>query len=79
MPLWPSRSLLTTSIGVAVAFVGTVSSARAAEPLLPNVEWQASADNVARRIGEIVEHPRAFVRTPDYFGPDRRRKADACH
>ena len=26
------------------------------------------------RIAEIVERPRAFVRTETYFGPDRRRK-----
>jgi len=26
------------------------------------------------RIAEIVERPRAFVRTESYFGPDRRRK-----
>ncbi|MGA0603001.1 response regulator [Caulobacter sp. KR2-114] len=31
---------------------------------------------VIHRITQIVEHPRAFVRTPDYFGPDRRRRAD---
>lgn len=28
-----------------------------------------------KRIGEIVERPRAFVRCEGYFGPDRRRKA----
>ena len=27
------------------------------------------------RIAEIVERPRAFVRCENYFGPDRRRKA----
>ena len=27
------------------------------------------------RIAEIVERPRAFVRSDNYFGPDRRRKA----
>lgn len=27
------------------------------------------------RIAEIVERPRAFVRSESYFGPDRRRKA----
>src|SRR6185312_711265 len=27
------------------------------------------------RISEIVERPRAFVRSDNYFGPDRRRKA----
>lgn len=31
--------------------------------------------NLYARIAEIVERPRAFVRTETYFGPDRRRKA----
>jgi two-component system, chemotaxis family, chemotaxis protein CheY len=30
--------------------------------------------NLFSRIGEIVERPRPFVRCPNYFGPDRRRK-----
>jgi DNA-binding response OmpR family regulator len=30
--------------------------------------------NLYSRIAEIVERPRAFVRTESYFGPDRRRK-----
>jgi CheY-like chemotaxis protein len=30
--------------------------------------------NLYARIAEIVERPRAFVRTESYFGPDRRRK-----
>jgi CheY-like chemotaxis protein len=33
-----------------------------------------SADSVMRRLIAVVEHPRPFVRTPTYFGPDRRRK-----
>lgn len=32
--------------------------------------------SVVERINQIVEHPRAFVRAGDYFGPDRRRRAD---
>lgn len=36
-----------------------------------------TARGVIERIGEIVEHPRPYVRTSDYFGPERRRKADA--
>lgn len=31
---------------------------------------------VLSRISEVIENPRPFVRTPDYFGPERRRKAD---
>ena len=32
-----------------------------------------TAGNLYQRIGEIVDRPRAFVKAPDYFGPDRRR------
>ena len=31
---------------------------------------------VLSRISEVIENPRPFVRTPDYFGPERRRRAD---
>lgn len=33
-----------------------------------------TAANLFARIAEIVERPRAFVRTDNYFGPCRRRK-----
>ena len=33
-----------------------------------------TAQSLFTRIAEIVERPRAFVRTEGYFGPDRRRK-----
>jgi len=33
-----------------------------------------TAHSLFSRIAEIVERPRAFVRTERYFGPDRRRK-----
>jgi CheY-like chemotaxis protein len=36
-----------------------------------------TARGIIHRITEIVEHPRQFIRTPDYFGPDRRRRSDA--
>ena len=26
------------------------------------------------RIVAVIERPRPFIRTPDYFGPDRRRR-----
>lgn len=29
---------------------------------------------ILSRIGEIIEHPRPFIRSDDYFGPDRRRR-----
>ena len=35
-----------------------------------------TARGIIHRITEIVEHPRPFIRTPDYFGPDRRRRND---
>ena len=34
-----------------------------------------TAHSLFSRIAEIVERPRAFVRTESYFGPDRRRRA----
>ena len=33
-----------------------------------------TAKNLYSRLAEIVERPRAFVRSEGYFGPDRRRK-----
>ncbi len=38
-----------------------------------------TARGVIDRITRIVEHPRPYVRTDDYFGPDRRRRADPNH
>lgn len=35
-----------------------------------------TAKGVIERISQVVDHPRAFVRSDDYFGPDRRRRAD---
>ena len=35
-----------------------------------------TARGVLERLNRIVEHPRPFIRTADYFGPDRRRRAD---
>lgn len=36
-----------------------------------------TARGVIERIGEIVEHPRPYIRAPEFFGPERRRKVDA--
>ena len=36
-----------------------------------------TAANLFQRIGEIVDRPRPFVKSPDYFGPDRRRHVQA--
>lgn len=33
-----------------------------------------SALNLFQRLVAVIEHPRPFVRTDTYFGPDRRRK-----
>ena len=33
-----------------------------------------SAENLANRILHVVDNPRPFVKTPDFFGPDRRRQ-----
>jgi CheY-like chemotaxis protein len=35
-----------------------------------------TARGVIERITRVVEHPRPFVRSANYFGPDRRRRAD---
>lgn len=35
-----------------------------------------TARGVIERLSQLVENPRPFVRTQDYFGPDRRRRAD---
>lgn len=33
-----------------------------------------SSRSLAQRICNVVDYPRAFIETPDYFGPDRRRQ-----
>ncbi|HUZ14019.1 MAG TPA: response regulator [Caulobacteraceae bacterium] len=38
-----------------------------------------TARGVIERITRVIEHPRPFVRTADYFGPDRRRRSDPAH
>lgn len=38
-----------------------------------------SAQALYSRIVSIIENPRRFVRTPTYFGPDRRRRYDATY
>lgn len=35
-----------------------------------------NARSVIERLSQVVEHPRPYVKTADYFGPDRRRRAD---
>jgi len=38
-----------------------------------------TARGVLQRIGLVVNQPRAFIRTEDYFGPDRRRRRDPAY
>ena len=38
-----------------------------------------TARGVIERIHQIIDHARPFVRTDDYFGPDRRRRNDPRH
>ncbi|HUT47990.1 MAG TPA: response regulator [Alphaproteobacteria bacterium] len=35
-----------------------------------------SAKRVVARITGLIENPRPFIQTPDFFGPDRRQRAD---
>lgn len=35
-----------------------------------------TAKDLYKRVEEIIERPRQFVRSDDFFGPDRRRKRD---
>jgi two-component system chemotaxis response regulator CheY len=36
-----------------------------------------TARGVIERITRVIDYPRPFVRSADYFGPDRRRRDDA--
>ena len=38
-----------------------------------------TARGVIERITRVVEHPRSFIRSLDYFGPDRRRRVDPTY
>ena len=35
-----------------------------------------TARGVLERLQLVIDHPRPFLRTDDYFGPDRRRRSD---
>jgi CheY-like chemotaxis protein len=35
-----------------------------------------TARGVVERISEVIDRPRPFVKTADYFGPERRRRPD---
>ena len=38
-----------------------------------------TARGVLERLQLVIDHPRPFIRSDDYFGPDRRRKSDPDH
>ena len=38
-----------------------------------------TARGVIERLHQAIENPRTFVRTEDYFGPDRRRRDDPAY
>ncbi len=38
-----------------------------------------TANNLYQRIVSVVEHPRMFVRTSAFFGPDRRRHSEQAY
>lgn len=38
-----------------------------------------TARAIIERLHQIVDHPRPFIRTKDYFGPDRRRRQDPAY
>ena len=38
-----------------------------------------TARGVIERLAQVVDHARPFIRTDDYFGPDRRRRSDPSH
>jgi two-component system chemotaxis response regulator CheY len=38
-----------------------------------------TARGVLERLQLVIDHPRPYIRTDDYFGPDRRRRADPSH
>jgi hypothetical protein len=35
-----------------------------------------TAQAIFDRINAVIQRPRSFVRSPSYFGPDRRRRTD---
>ena len=35
-----------------------------------------TANDIAKRLAHVISHPRNFIETTDFFGPDRRRRKD---
>jgi DNA-binding NarL/FixJ family response regulator len=38
-----------------------------------------TAAEMIRKVAAVIDHPRHFVRSDSYFGPDRRRRADPSY
>lgn len=38
-----------------------------------------TANDIARRIAHVINKPRDFIETQDFFGPDRRRRVDPAY
>lgn len=38
-----------------------------------------TAKDIARRLAHVITHPRDFIETPNFFGPDRRRRKDPAY
>jgi len=58
------------TVFIAIALTAASSAAGVADPPQPTVQWQASAQNVAARVGELAEVGRAY-------GDDDAKLADA--
>lgn len=38
-----------------------------------------TAKDIARRLAHVITHPRVFIETDNFFGPDRRRRKDPAY
>lgn len=38
-----------------------------------------TANDIAKRLAHVITHPRDFIETADFFGPDRRRRNDPAY
>lgn len=61
---------IATALASSLDYVARARDAGATE----FVKLPLSAVTLIERIIYVIEHPRPFVRTANYFGPDRRRK-----
>ena len=57
-----------SAVGVAGAAAVSAKTARS-----EGVEPPATT---GKRLALVIDHPRPFIRSDDYFGPDRRRRHD---